>query len=585
MTLRARPVARRKSRAGWDSGDRRNNLINLGFFLAIGAAVLILVGYTAWSWYDDHYGAAATVDGTVINKDQLRNRLKIESFGLDYQDSLISTLMAQGRIDPTTGAQQRALIGQYRDQIANITLERLVDVQLQGKLAADRGLDVTDAEIDAELTKRATTDEQRHVWMIEVEPAADAVTGEVTESAKQAALAKARQALTRLKAGESWDDVAKTASDAANAPQAGDVGWLSKDSGYDEAFMTAVFDAPENKPTDVITGEDGVYRIGRYTETAPASVDGTFEQQIVLAGITMADYRAAAKADVLRRKLSDAVVADLSKPGPQRHVLEIFLPTPNASQAGVTEGGVKVRQIVFAPNNDTTTSEKLPADDPAWAKAKAEAEAAYNELRLNPEKFDEMARTVSDERSGKQTGGKQPWYYPGSTVDPTFKSAILAADLKPWQLLAPLKSTFAWHVVQFMRPTGTGDKDYLSGLKPSLTDEAKFRAAATDNSEGTEARDGGDIGWIAKEQLSETLGAAVFATTVGSVSDVISVDDGTTEDGQYLLMILAEETRDPTPEQLKIFEDSGFSSWYTRQKEALQEAGKIVYNLVSTSTS
>ena len=36
MTLRARPVARRRGRAGWDSGDRRNNLINLGFFVAIG---------------------------------------------------------------------------------------------------------------------------------------------------------------------------------------------------------------------------------------------------------------------------------------------------------------------------------------------------------------------------------------------------------------------------------------------------------------------------------------------------------------------------------------------------------------------
>jgi parvulin-like peptidyl-prolyl isomerase len=579
MTLRARPVARRKGRAGWDSGDRRNNLINLGFFLAIGAAVLILVGYTAWSWYDDHYGAAATVDGTVINKDQLRNRLQIESFGLNYQENLISTLMAQGKIDPTTGAQQKALIGQYRDQIVNITLERLVDVLLQGKLAAERGIDATEAEIDAELTKRATSDEQRHVWMIELEPAADAVTGEVSDEAKRVALGNAQRALARLKNGESWDDVAKTASDSANAPQGGDVGWLYKDSGYDEAFMTAVFDAPLNTPTDIVTGEDGVYRIGRYTETAAATVDGTFEQQVLDAGIAMADYRAAVKADVVRRKLSDAVVADLSEPAAQRHVLEIFLPTPNASQAGVTEGGVKVRQIVFAPNNDTTTSEDLPADDPAWTKAKAEADAAYSELRLHPEKFDEMARTMSDERTAKLTGGKQPWYYPGSTVDAAFKSAILAPNLTPGQLLAPVKSTFGWHVIQFMRPTGTGDKDFLTALKAKITDEASFRTAAIDNSEGKQAEDGGDLEWIAAEQLSDTLDTAIFATPVGTVSDVITVDDGTSEDGQYLLMVLEEATRDPTPEQLKIFKDSGFSSWYTAKKEAAD----IVYNLVSTS--
>jgi parvulin-like peptidyl-prolyl isomerase len=582
MTLRARPVARRKGRTGWDSGERRNNLINLGFFIAIGLSVVILIGYGAWSWYDDHYGAAATVDGTVINKDQLRNRLKIETFGLDYQDARISTLMAQGKIDPTTGAQQKQFLSQYRQQLVNITLEHLVDAQLQGKLAADKGIDVTDAEIDAELVSRATINEQRHVWMIEIEPAADAVTGEVTDEDKRSALGKAQRALARLKAGESWEDVAKTASDAANAPQAGDLGWLQKDSGYDEAFMAAVFDAPVNTATEIVEGEDGTYRIGRYTETEAPSVDGTFDQQIIDAGITMADYRAAVKTDVLRRKLSDAVVADLSKPSAQRHVLEIFLPEPNASEAGVTEGGVKVRQIVFAPNNDTTTADDLPTDDPAWAKAKAEAEAAYNELKLHPEKFDEMARSTSDERTARQNGGKQPWYYPGSTVDPTFREAILKPDLKPGDLIAPVKSTFGWHVIQFMRPIGTGDKDYLTGLKATITDESSFRKLAIDNSEAKEAKDGGDLGWIAEDQLADALNTAIFATPIGSVSDVISIADGSGDDGQYLFMVLAEEVRDPSEAQLKIFKDSGFDTWYTKQKGEAD----IVYNIVpSTGTS
>lgn len=579
MTLRAKPVARRRSRAGWDSGDRRNNLINLGFVLAIVVSVLILVGYAAWSWYDDHFGAAATVNGVTITKDELRSRYKVESFGLDYIERRIQTLMAQGKIDATTGQQQIQLIGQRREQLVNLTLERLVDNQLMGELATARSIDVSESEIDAEMVERATTDEQRHVWMIEIEPVSDAVTGEVTEEAKRVALGNAQRALARLKKGESWEDVARTASDAAYAPQAGDIGWLSEDSGYDEAFMAAVFDAPQDMPTDVIEGEDGLYRIGRYTELAPATVDGSFEDQVVDAGITLADYRIAARGDVLRRKLSDAVVAELSKPGPQRNVLQIFLPTPNASQAGVTEGGVKVRQIVFAPKDDTTNAKDLPADDPAWAKARAEAEAAYNELRLDPEKFDEMARTKSDERSARLTGGKQPWYYPGSTVDAAFKSAILAPNLAPGQLLAPVKSEFAWHVIQFMRPIGSGEQAFLTDLKSRITDEASFRQQAIDTSEGAEAKDGGDLGWIAAGQLSDTLDAAVFATPVGTVSDVITVADGTTEDGQYLLMILKEETRDPTEEQLKIYEDSGFSTWYSRQKDAAD----IDYNIVSSA--
>ena len=96
MTLRARPVARRRGRAGWDAGDRRNNLINLGFFVAIGLSVLILIGYAAYSWYDGHFGAAATVNGQVITKDALINRFKIEDFNLTYVDQRIQTLLALG---------------------------------------------------------------------------------------------------------------------------------------------------------------------------------------------------------------------------------------------------------------------------------------------------------------------------------------------------------------------------------------------------------------------------------------------------------------------------------------------------------
>src|SRR4029453_17671283 len=98
MTLRARPVARRRGRAGWDSGDRRNSLINAGFFLAIGVSILILIGYAGWRWYDDHFGAAASVNGQVITKYQVRNRARIESFRLDYISSRVQTLVTKGRI-------------------------------------------------------------------------------------------------------------------------------------------------------------------------------------------------------------------------------------------------------------------------------------------------------------------------------------------------------------------------------------------------------------------------------------------------------------------------------------------------------
>jgi parvulin-like peptidyl-prolyl isomerase len=574
MTLRAKPVARRRGRTGWDAGDRRNNLINAGFFAAIILSVLILVGYAAWSWYDDHFGAAATVNGQVITKDALRNRLEIEDFNLGYIERRIQTLLALGRVSAADAQNQLDIISQRRQQLAQLTLERLVDVSLQAKLAADNGIAVSEQDIDAQLVDLATTSEERHVWMIEVEPNSDAVTGEVTDEQKRIALGNAQRALAQLKSGVAWEDVARTVSTAGNAAQAGDLGWLAKTSGYDQAFMDAVFAVDVNATTDIVEGEDGTYRIGRFTESAPAEVDQTFQQGITDAGILLADYREAAKGDVVRKKLSDKIVADLSAPGLQRHVLEIYLPEPNTG-GSASEGGVKVRHIVFAPKDDTTNAADLPADDPAWAKAKAEADAAYAELKLHPEKFDEMARTLSDERTAKITGGKQPWYYPGSSVDADFLKAILADGLTPGQLLAPVKSSFGWHVIQFMRPTGDGDRAWLESLKAKATSEALFRQLAIDNSEGTGAKDGGDVGWIAKDQLADALDKAIFATPIGAMSDVTEV----TDDGTYLVRILAEEQRDPSEEQLKIFKDSGFSNWYTKQKETAD----IVYNIGSST--
>lgn len=563
MTLRARPVARRRGRAGWDPGDRRNSLINLGFFLAIGLSILILVGYAAWSWYDDHFGGAATVNGQVITKDDLRGRIKIESFRLDYVEARIQTLMAKGRLSATDGQQQIDLITQRRGQLASLTLDRLIDVSLMASLAKDEGVNVTEADVDAQMLNEATTAEERHVWMIEISPPTDPATGEVTAEDKRLALGRAQRALARLKAGESWDDVAKTASDSGIAGQAGDLGWLGQQSGYDEAFMNAVFAAKVNEPTDVVEGDDGTYRIGRYTETAPAEVDPNFEDSITGAGITLADYRVAVRGDVTRTKLSDKVVADLSAPGVQRHVLEIYLPVPNPSSAG-SEPGVKVRQIVFAPNDDTTNAAKLPATDPAWAKAKADADAAYQELKAHPEKFDEMARTLSDEALAKTTGGKEPWYYASSSLDQAIKDAIFADGLQPGQLLAPVKSAFGWSVIQFMRPSGSGEAAWLTDLKAKITDEASFRQAAKDNSEGPGAADGGDIGWVARGQLDGSLERAVFAPQIGKMSDVTDVSS----DGTYLFWVLGEETRTPTDAQLKIFKNNGFSQWYTTKKGA-----------------
>ena len=52
----------------------------------------------------------------------------------------------------------------------------------------------------------------------------------------------------------------------------------------------------------------------------------------------------------------EEVVADASKPGPQRHVLEISIQAP---QTPPGSKAIKVRHILYSPNNDPGNASKL----------------------------------------------------------------------------------------------------------------------------------------------------------------------------------------------------------------------------------
>jgi len=572
MTLRAKPVVRGPGRSGWHSDDRRAFLTNVGFVAVIVISILLLIGYAGYSWYSDHFGAAATVDGTTITKDQLRARVAVETFRIDYTEGRIRTLNAAGRLTDSSMTSQLQFLEQRRQSIASIALERLIDITIQAKLATSEGVSVSDADVDAQLTVEKTLVEERHAWVIEVAPDVNKVTGKPGDTEKAAARDKAAAALKDLQSGKAWEDVAKTVSTAASAAQGGDLGWVPKDSGYDAPLMTAVFAGTQNTPTAVIEGDDGTFRIGRYTDVAPAAPDDTFQTQLDDAKIKVADYRQVIKADLIRKGLDAKVVADLSAPAKQRHVLQIFL---NSGLSATS--GVKVRHILISPKHDPNAAQTLPLTDPAWQTAKDEATAIYNQVVADPTKFDELARTKSDESSAAETGGKLPFYDATTGIDPAFAKAILAPDLKPGQILAPVQSAFGWHVIQFMRPIGDGDEAWLKQLRAQVVGGADFAAFARDQGEGAEAPKGGDIGWVAVGQFATAKEKPIFATALNGLSDVTLI----TSDGVYLWKVIGEEVRPPTKDQIATFKQSGFTNWYAAKKAL----AKITRSVSTTSAT
>ena len=568
MTFRAKPVVKRSQRPSWESHDRRNFYLNLGFAIVVVAAIVVLVVVAGASYYNAHLASVGSVAGQSITKDEWNDRATIENWRLTEAISRVRTEQAAGRLTQAQADSQTSFIQQQQQQLSPLALERIIDNRIQAGLAASEGITVTDGDVDARLTTEATTPEQRHAWEIVVAPTLDTGASDPTAAQTAAAKAKADAALADLQAGKDWATVAKSVStDAASAPQGGDIGWIQKDdSSTDPALLTALFAGAANTPTAVIEGADGTFRIGRVTEIAPESVDGSYTDRLVNDGIDLARYRTVVRGDVIRDKLQDKVVADATAVGPQRHVQEIYM---QQSAADLPATAVRVRHILYSPKDDPEHAQDgtIPADDPSWATAEADARAAYAKLQADPTQFDAIARAESDETSARGitgTGGKLPGYVTddGQYVK-EFQDAVLKPGLADGTIIEPFKSPFGWHVVQIVNhPT---DQEHLQALKTQADGGADFGTLARDNSDGKEAGKGGDLGFVAQSQLKDELSAAIFATPIGGTSDVVTVKD----DGTYLFKVLAEETRTPEGAQLADIKANAFSEWYTVKKAAV----------------
>jgi parvulin-like peptidyl-prolyl isomerase len=565
MTFRAKPVVKRDHRPAWETQDRRNFYLNLGFGLIVLLAVLILAIAGGLSWYNAHLASVGSVDGESITKDEFADRYQIESWRLDEAEARARTSVIAGHLTEAQGTSLQSTIAQQRQNLPTTTLERLIDTKYQAKLAAQEGVSATPEDIDARLAFEATTPESRHLWVIEVAPETD--LGAIAPSAtqKSAAKNKAEAALKDITGGKTWEDVARTVStDASTAPQAGDLGWLqANDTRPDEAWLKAAFAAPVNTPTAVIEGSDGVYRIGRATEIAPESVDPDYQAKFVNKGIDVAKYRAVLQGDVIHEKLQAKIVKDVTGAGPQRRVSQIYLGEP-APDLGAD--AVKVRHILYAPKGDPENASNVPASDPSWAAAQSQATATYVRLKADPNLFDPIARKESQEAQAQGpsgSGGKLPYFDSGSSVDEAFLAAITAPGLKDGDILPPVKSAFGWHVVQVMyHPT---DAERLKALKAEADGGKDFAILARDNSEAPSSGIGGDLGWIAKGQLIDQLTNAIFATPIGKTSEIVTVPG----DGSYLFKVNAEEVRTPEGRQLDELTSTAFSRWYDAKKSSV----------------
>ncbi|HEY6571056.1 MAG TPA: peptidylprolyl isomerase [Candidatus Limnocylindrales bacterium] len=543
-------------------------LLNVGFGLTIAIALLLLLVAVGYSWYNDHLSPVGSVNGQSISKDAFRKQVAINDFRADYQNRRIRTLLTAGHLRTADAQARQAVLDQRNQQKATISLEQLIDGAVMAQLATSKNVTVADADVDARLAEDATTPELRHAWMIAVAPELAEGETKATDAEKAAAKAKADQALADLRAGKDWETVAKAVSTDGTKNQGGDIGYIDENAALDPPFVEAVMAAALNATTDVIEGADGTYRIGRVTDIVAPVVDATYLDQVKDAGIDLSDYREALRRDVLRTKLSDAVVAQYLAPGPQREVSEIHLGVDVDPSTGSPTGkesdptAVKIRHILYSPAGDAQAAASLAPDDAAWKAAEEKANAAYQKLKADPSLFASLVASDSDDGGSSSRGGSY-WFTPDDPLLPEFQEAIFKPGLTPGQLLEPVKTDAGWHVIQIQHfPT---DLEWANTLKQQIdAGTLTFADAARDNSDTWDASTAGDEQWILKGQLSPEVEAALFAAPIGKLSSPLAVEG----DGVYLFLVSQEQNRAPDAEQKASLESSAFPTWYSTQKGA-----------------
>jgi parvulin-like peptidyl-prolyl isomerase len=558
MTSRPRQGSSRQR--FWEDPTRRNMLMNVGFGLAIIAALLTLVVAFAVSWYGGHLAAAIKVNDVTFTKDDVARQSKVNLFLIDYQKKRTRTLLSSGQMWATDANGRINGLDQEVASVDKLSASQLTDGTVMLDLAKQNGQAVTADDIAKKEQNSATQSELRHVWMIVVAPTLSSGETTATDAEKAAAKAKADAALQALKGGGDWATIAKsTSTDTTTAPQGGDVGFVDKNSSLDTGLVTAIFAASANTPTDVITGSDGSYYIGKYTDVIAASTDASFASSAQQAGISQADLDWSFQYAAASTKLQDWVVGQAMAPAPQRQVYRIFM---QYSASETKPDAVRVRHILFSPNHDPQKALSLAATNQAWTAAKALADAAYAKLQADPTQFDALARSESDDTNSRPSGGKLGYLSSADPLDTAFSGAIFAKGLQSGQILAPVKSGFGYHIIQIMHyPT---DADWAKQLASQASSLDVFKTLARDNSDDTQASQGGDMGWIGQHtyQVSDQLAAAIFAAPVGKVSAVTTID----QEGTYLFWVAAEENRAPTAAQADSIRSNAFGTWYTPER-------------------
>ncbi len=577
MPLRFRTSDRSRRRTSADPEDRFQFRVTIGFVAIIIAVVAILVAAVALQYYNAHFKPVASVEGTTITRDDAGNRLKLTLFRIGRAQGQVRQALAAGHIDEQTAASRLDSLRQAVGSAPTQSVEDLIDLIFQGKLAEVEGITVTDADVQAAMDREAQNPERRRVEVVFVEPETDEIGSEPTAEADEAAREKVEAAAAELADGVPFAQVAAGYSTDISRENGGAYGIITKENPTDPAWVEAMFELEEGGTTDVIKGADGIYRIGRVIEILPAEDDPFFEEQLT-SSVGLDVYRAHLRREEVGRLLRERIIEGAIK-GEQEQVrlAEILIEQNENEDEASGEGVIRASHVLYAPNDDPAAAGTLPPEDPAWKAAEdgAKAEVARLQAITDDEArttaFEESAMTESDDPQSGAQGGDLGFFaraapYVTELTDPLFD----ATDLEPGDVVGPYKSGFGYHVVLFVERRAPTEERIQEVQDRLAEPDADFAAIARELSDGDEAAAGGELGWLVRQQLAPEAADRIFALEAGEVSEGLYL-----EDGFHVYKVLEREMRPLAPDQVSSLRATAFDAWYEPKKTQAEEEGRI----------
>lgn len=352
--------------------------------------------------------AIAKVGDVAIRTADYWKRVKWQRYVLQNQLDQLRALDAQfstgdgPSLFSSQISQIEALLSN-QETLSIQVLDRMIDEEIVRQTAAQRGIVVTDEEIEAEVRSQVARSRNSLT-----EPQATA-----TAQAQMAATATAAL----------WTPTpTPTPGEAAEGPTA--------------------TPTPEQTPTPTPTIHiltDDEYREG---------LDSFAKLLDTVAGMTLDDYRKLVAVQLLEDKLREQVAAEVPTTEEQVHARHILIatrtPAPTPTPTPTLEATPTPTEGEASP---TPTVEPTPTLEPrSDEEALALAQELVSQLR-NGADFAALAKEYSDDFSSRDSGGDLGWFGRGRMV-PEFEEAAFSLDVG--EISDPVKTVYGYHIIQVL---------------------------------------------------------------------------------------------------------------------------------------